>query len=176
MKSLALFAALSFLSAPVGAYAQTTINAQQFAEKVAISDLFEIESGKLAQQKARNAEMKKFGEQMVRDHTKTSSELKQLVSGGKVKANVPTAMDKDHQDKLQQLQSASGDQFDSSYATMQVKAHEDAVALFQNYSANGENADLKDWAGKTLPALKEHLAHAQKLTSTSAPTTGSSPR
>jgi putative membrane protein len=176
MKSLTLFATLAFLAAPVGAYAQTTINAQQFSEKVAISDMFEIESGKLAQQKAKNAEMKKFGEQMVRDHTKTSSELKQLVSGGKVKANLPTAMDKEHQDKLQQLQSASGDQFDSSYATMQVKAHEDAVGLFQNYSANGENADLKDWAGKTLPALKEHLAHAQKLTSTPVPTTGSSPR
>jgi putative membrane protein len=176
MKNLVLFAALSFLAAPIGAHAQTTINAQQFAEKVAISDMFEIESGKLAQQKAKNAEIKKFGEQMVNDHTKTSSELKQLVSGGKVKVDLPAAMDSDHQNKLKQLQSASGDQFDLAYATQQVKAHEDAVTLFQNYSANGENADLKNWAGKTLPALKEHLAHAQKLTSAPAPTTGTSTR
>ena len=175
MRSLVLFAALSLLAAPLGANAQTTINAQQFAEKVAISDMFEIETGKLAQQKGKNAEIKKFGEQMVRDHTKTSTELKELVNGGKVKVNLPTAMDSEHQDKLKQLQSASADQFDRTYATEQVKAHEDAVALFQNYSTSGENADLKNWAGKTLPALKEHLAHAKTLT-TAAPTTGTSTR
>ncbi|HEY0569385.1 MAG TPA: DUF4142 domain-containing protein [Xanthobacteraceae bacterium] len=176
MKKHVMFAALSLFAAPFGAHAQTTINAQQFAEKVAISDMFEIESSKLAQQKAKNAEIKKFADQMVQDHTKTSTELKQLVSGGKVKANLPTAMDAEHQDKLKQLQSASADQFDLAYTTVQVKAHEDAVALFQNYSTSGEQADLKNWAGKTLPNLKEHLSHAQKLTSAPAPTTGNSAR
>jgi len=175
MNKLVLFAAVSVLVFPFGASAQTTINAQQFAEKVAVSDMFEIESGKLAQQKGKNAEVKKFGEQMVQDHTKTTTELKELVSSGKVKAASPTAMDSEHQDKLKQLQSASADQFDSAYASAQVKAHEDAVTLFRNYSTSGENADLKNWAAKTLPALQQHLQHANSLTG-AAPTTGSSTR
>jgi putative membrane protein len=37
------------------------------------------------------------------------------------------------------------------------------VSLFERYAKGGENAYLKDWAGKTLPALKRHLEMAQDL-------------
>jgi len=37
------------------------------------------------------------------------------------------------------------------------------VSLFERYSKSGENASLKDWAGKTLPALRHHLDIAQDL-------------
>jgi putative membrane protein len=40
---------------------------------------------------------------------------------------------------------------------MQVSAHKDAVSLFERYSNGGDNAELKAWAGKTLPALRHHL-------------------
>ena len=43
-----------------------------------------------------------------------------------------------------------------------MKAHRDAVALFEAYAKAGDNAELKDWAGKTLPHLKEHLSMAEK--------------
>ena len=57
-----------------------------FVKEVAISDMFEIESSKLAQQKG-NAQEKSFAQQMVTDHTKTSSRAEGLVSGGKVQAD-----------------------------------------------------------------------------------------
>src|SRR5258705_6082601 len=63
-----------------------------FVKDVAVSDMFEIESNKLAQDKG-NASEKKFASQMVADHTKTSAELQGLVSRGKVKAELPTALD-----------------------------------------------------------------------------------
>src|ERR1700716_2691420 len=133
-----------------------------FVKEVAISDMFEIESSKLAQQKA-NAAEKTFASQMVSDHTKTSTELKGLVTGGKVKADLPTAMDSSHQSKLDKLKGESGKDFSSDYDSMQVSAHKDAVSLFERYAKGGENADLKNWAGKTLPALKHHLDMAQGL-------------
>jgi putative membrane protein len=46
---------------------------------------------------------------------------------------------------------------------MQVSAHKDAVSLFERYAKSGENPKLKDWAGKTLPALQHHLEMAQNL-------------
>jgi putative membrane protein len=133
-----------------------------FVKEVAISDMFEIESSKLAQQKG-NAAEKTFASQMVSDHTKTSTELKGLVTGGKVKADLPTAMDSSHQSKLDKLKGESGNDFSSDYDSMQVSAHKDAVSLFERYAKGGENADLKNWAGKTLPALKHHLDMAEKL-------------
>ncbi|MEA2862816.1 MAG: putative rane protein [Bradyrhizobium sp.] len=133
-----------------------------FLKEVAISDMFEINSSKLAQDKG-NAPEKSFAAQMVTDHTKTSNELKGLVSSGKVKAELPTALDSSHQSKLDKLKGESGKDFSSDYNSMQVSAHKDAVSLFERYAKGGENADLKNWAGKTLPALKHHLEMAEKL-------------
>jgi len=133
-----------------------------FVKEVAISDMFEIESSKLAESKG-NAAEKSFASQMVTDHTKTSTELKGLVTGGKVKADLPTALDSSHQSKLDKLKGESGKDFSSDFDSMQASAHKDAVSLFERYAKGGDNADLKDWAGKTLPALKHHLEMAQNL-------------
>jgi putative membrane protein len=133
-----------------------------FVKEVAISDMFEIESNKLGQDKG-NAAEKSFASQMVTDHTKTSSELKQLVSSGKVKAELPTALDSSHQSKLDKLKGESGKDFSSDFDSMQVSAHKDAVSLFERYAKGGDNPELKNWAGKTLPALKHHLEMAQNL-------------
>ena len=133
-----------------------------FVKEVAISDMFEVESNKLAQAKG-NAPEKAFASQMVTDHTKTSTELKGLVSGGKVKAELPTALDSSHQSKLDKLKGAEGKDFSSDFDSMQVSAHKDAVSLFERYAKSGDNPDLKNWAGKTLPALKHHLEMAQDL-------------
>jgi putative membrane protein len=133
-----------------------------FVKEVAVSDMFEIESSKLAQDKG-NAPEKSFAAQMVTDHTKTSTELKGLVSSGKVKAELPSALDSSHQSKLDKLKGESGKDFSSDFDSMQVSAHKDAVSLFERYAKGGDNADLKDWAGKTLPALKHHLQMAQNL-------------
>ncbi len=133
-----------------------------FVKEVAISDMFEIDSSKLAQDKG-NAAEKSFATQMVTDHTKTSTELKDLVSSGKVKADLPTALDSSHQSKLDKLKDESGKDFSSEYDSDQVSAHKDAVSLFERYAKGGDNADLKDWAGKTLPTLRHHLEMAQGL-------------
>jgi putative membrane protein len=133
-----------------------------FVKEVATSDMFEIESSKLAQDKG-NAAEKSFASQMVTDHTKTSNDLKGMITGGKFKAELPTALDNSHQSKLDKLKGESGKDFSSDYDSMQVSAHKDAVALFERYAKGGENADLKAWAGKTLPALKHHLDMAEKL-------------
>ena len=142
-----------------------------FVKQVAISDMFEIESNKVAQQKGDAAE-KKFASQMVADHTKTSTELKGLVTSGKVKAELPSVLDSSHQSKLDKLKGASGSNFSSEFNSMQVSAHKDAVDLFERYEKSGDNADLKDWAGKTLPALKHHLEMAQDLDKKPPPTVG----
>jgi putative membrane protein len=133
-----------------------------FVKQVAISDMFEIESSKLAETKG-NAAEKAFASQMVADHTKTSTELKGLVSSGKVEAELPTALDSSHQSKLDKLKGENGEDFSSDFDSMQVSAHKDAVSLFERYAKGGDNAALKDWAGKTLPALQHHLQMAEGL-------------
>ncbi len=133
-----------------------------FVKEAATSDMFEIEASKLGEQKGTTQE-KTFAQQMVTDHTKTTNELKSMVEGGKVQATLPTALDSSHQSKLDKLKSASGKDFSSDFDSYQVSAHKDAVSLFERYAKGGDNPELKDWAGKTLPTLQHHLDMAEEL-------------
>ena len=132
-----------------------------FVKEAALSDMTEIATSKLAQERG-DADAKTFASQMVTDHTKTSEELKALVSGG-VKAEIPASLDDTHQKKVDKLKDAKPEDFNSDYASMQVSAHKDAVSLFERYAKGGDDAKLKDWAGKTLPHLQHHLEMAQNL-------------
>jgi len=133
-----------------------------FVKEAAISDMTEIAAAKIALQKG-NADEKKFAEQMVTDHTKTSTELKALVTSGDVKAEIPAALDSSSQKKIDKLNDTKPEDFASEYDPMQVSAHKDAVSLFERYAKGGDNPKLKDWAGKTLPHLQHHLEMAQVL-------------
>ena len=133
---------------------------EDFIKEAAMSDMLEIEAAKLAQQKGNPTE-KTFAGQMITDHTKTSSELKGMVSGDK--AALPTALDDASQKKLDKLKDAKPEDFASEYDSMQVSAHKDATSLFERYAKGGDDPKLKDWAGKTLPALQHHLEMAQDM-------------
>jgi putative membrane protein len=134
---------------------------EDFIKEAAMSDMLEIEAAKIAQQKG-DADEKKFAEQMITDHTKTSSELKGMAPAEMTSA-IPTSLDDSSQKKLDKLQDAKPADFASDYDPMQVSAHKDAVSLFERYANGGENAKLKDWAGKTLPALQHHLQMAEQM-------------
>ena len=101
--------------------------AADFVRLVAISDMFEIESSKLAQERA-DTSSKTFAARMVKDHTGTSTELKGIAT--KANFEVPGALDSSHQGKLDKLKGLQGADFDKEYDSMQVDAHKDAVDLF----------------------------------------------
>jgi putative membrane protein len=132
-----------------------------FVKEVAMSDMTEIAAAKLGQERG-NAEEKAFSTQMITDHTKTSEELKSMAPAD-AKAAIPAALDSSSQSKIDKLKNAKPDDFYSDFDSMQISAHKDAVSLFERYAKGGEDPKLKDWAGKTLPALQHHLEMAQNL-------------
>jgi putative membrane protein len=54
---------------------------------------------------------------------------------------------------------------DDEYITSQIKAHQDAIALFKDEAASGSDSDLRTFAQKTMPALQHHLTALQALQS-----------
>ena len=134
---------------------------EDFIKEAATSDLLEIEAAGIAQQKGGPAE-KTFAEQMIADHTKTSTELKDLVPAD-LKSALPTDLDEMSQKHLDKLRDTRDQAFASVYDPMQVSAHKDAVSLFERYAKGGEDPNLKDWAGKILPSLRHHLEMAEEM-------------
>ena len=152
------------LNAPASAAQAPTT--EDFIKTVAISDMFEIQSGQLASEKARNNDVQSFGKQMADDHSKTSDALKELIDDEDIKVELPSKLDDKHQVNLDKLKGLSDNRFDREYVQIQIETHRKAVALFESYVAAGENDDLKKWAGDTLPTLKEHLEEIQNLKTT----------
>lgn len=133
----------------------------QFASIASVSSMFEIESSKLAQEKASSDEVKAFAEQMIADHTKAGEDMTRAATEEGVAP--ATELDQQHQEIMDNLSSLSGEEFDMAYIQAQVQAHDEAVALFDGYSSNGQDGALKQFAAATLPALEEHQAHAHEL-------------
>ncbi|HUW74435.1 MAG TPA: DUF4142 domain-containing protein [Methyloceanibacter sp.] len=160
------FAATLALTLPLLATTSVSalaVSTQEFVNKVAVSDMFEVKTGKLAAEKAKNDDVQDFGEQMVDDHTETTEDLKELVKDEKIKVEMPAGMDERHKEQFNNLKDPSGAEFDRAYIPTQVLAHEQAVNLFEDYSKSGDNDALKEWASDTLPTLKGHLKEAREL-------------
>jgi putative membrane protein len=134
-----------------------------FVQKAAMSDMYEVEAGKIATQKGQSDAVKQFGQQMVDAHTKTTQELTTIVQQKNIKVELPTKLDTKHQKLIDDLNSASSQDFDKTYAKQQVDGHQAAVKLFKRYAARGDDADLKAFAEKTLPTIEHHLDAAKKL-------------
>jgi len=131
-----VIAALATL-ALVGCGAPST---PDFVQKAAMSDMYEVQAGKLAAEKGQSDVVKQFGQQMVDAHTKTTEELTGIVKSKNIKVDLPAKLDAKHQKLIDDLNSASAQEFDKTYAKQQVDAHQEAMDLFKNMRRAGRMA------------------------------------
>lgn len=195
--------------------AAATSDDQNFVQKAAASGRMEVEHGKMAASKAVNAQVKAFGNMLVKDHTAANQQLMSIakkknitIAGSdRVVANQAspaggssttatsdtkaggsrtttskttgttgasggvqtTGEARDRQAMGSAAQhsepwmAASGAAFDRGFMEAQVKAHQEAIALFEAQANGGGDAELKAFAQKQLPALRNHLKQAQDL-------------
>jgi putative membrane protein len=132
---------------------------RDFMTKAAIGGMEEVELGRMAAQKGASNDVKQFGQHMVDDHSKANDELKSLAAQKNV--TLPTALDQQHQGDVDRLTKMTGAAFDREYMSMMVKDHVEDVADFEREAASGADADVKQWAGRTVPTLRQHLQMAQ---------------
>lgn len=150
----ALLVALCLTNGP--GLSQSAPAAGEFAAQAAMADLFEIESGKLVEEKA-SPNAANLAVPLAKDHSAMLAELKSLVQAGKVKAELPAALDTSLQGKFDKLKALKGGAFDKSYLDTQVDVQKNHVSLFESYAKNGDNSDLKSFAAKHLPRLQQHF-------------------
>jgi putative membrane protein len=153
-------------SAPVGQTSAATIGANTtdgFVSSAAMSDMYEVEAGKIASERSKSAQIKSFAQMMVKDHTATTTELKGILSKASLNVTPPAALDERRKGMLDNLRSATAENFDKTYMDQQVAAHGEAATLMKGYADNGDNADLKAFAAKTAPKVQMHLDMARNL-------------
>jgi putative membrane protein len=134
---------------------------EDFWNKAAEGGMAEVALSKVAATKAQNADLKKFAGVMVTDHSKANDELKALAA--KMKVTLPSELNSSHKSTLDKLNSLSGADFDKAYTDAMVSDHDATVDLFQAEADSGTTADLKAFAAKTLPTLKNHQSMIRSI-------------
>jgi putative membrane protein len=153
--------------------AQTKSSTTRYIHDAAMTDMFEVQAGKLAITKGRNNDVKDFARAMVKDHSDSTKKLKDAIAEAKLKTKPPTKLDAAHQKMLDQLKTASASRFDRMYMDMQVKGHNQALALHKGYAAKGDVTQLKTAAGEISDVVQHHIEMANKVASEVAPPTAS---
>jgi putative membrane protein len=134
-----------------------------FATKAAISNAFEVEAAKIEIAKGRANDAKQFAQDMVKDHGKAGTILRDAAAQDGVA--LPDALDDEHKQKLAAFEQSDPSNLDQAYLSTQLTAHQQAVKLFDAYSKRGPDGQLKRSAEKLLPDLRMHLTRVQALTS-----------
>jgi len=134
---------------------------RDFLMDAAMGGMMEVELGRVAAQQAASEGVKQFGQRMVDDHSKANTELMTLATSKGI--TLPTERDAKHKEHVTKLSAMSGAEFDRAYMNMMVSDHNKDVAAFEKESAKGGDPDLKAFATKTLPTLKEHQQMAKAL-------------
>ncbi len=130
--------------------------------------MMEVQLGKLAVERGSSASVKQYGQEMVEEHTQANEELMQLAMQKEVK--LPTEMSTQNKALMERLSGLSGTSFDRAYKQAMIDSHNQAIALFQAQSQQGQDPELKAWATQKLPNLQAHLQMVnQMLADTSQP-------
>jgi len=155
------FAAPIFVATPLLILACSSAkDSNKFATNAAQGGMAEVELGRLATQRAGDVSVREFGARMVADHGRANSELKSIA--GQKGIQLPTELNSEQKSEMEKLSKMSGAEFDKEYMSAMLKDHETDVKDFDTQAKEGNDPEIKAFAGKTLPTLQQHLQMAQQ--------------
>jgi putative membrane protein len=166
MKVLAILAA-AVLCVSAGVASAQGINDAQIAHIVVTANQVDIDAGKIAASMGTNPEVKKFGEQMVTDHTGVNKQAVDLATKLKVTpADNPTSknLKEGGEKNVAKLKALKGAEFDKAYIDNEIAYHQGVIdAVDKTLIPGAQNAELKALLVKVRPAFVAHLEHAKKV-------------
>jgi putative membrane protein len=134
--------------------------AKSFIKDAYRDNQMEIDMAAVGIQKAQNANLKSFCQEIQKDHTQANQELQPLAQ----KYGVTEAQSRSHEHEVNKFEKeTSGADFDKKFATEMLKSHEKDISKFEKAAAKLEEADVKQYAETMLPKLRQHLQHASTV-------------
>lgn len=144
----------------------------QIAHIVVTANQVDIDAGKLAAKMSTNADVKKFANLMVTDHTGVNKSAVALATKLKVTPednDTSKALAAGGAKNIANLKTLKGAAFDKEYIDQEVAYHTAVIeAVDKTLVPGATNAELKALIVKVRPAFVAHLEHAKQLQSTLA--------
>ena len=143
------------IAVPAVAMAAMPTPPATYVMKAGAGDMYEIQSSRMVMTSG-NAKIREFATMMVRDHTKSTGDVKAAAMKDHVKAPVPM-LNPMQRTMIANLGKVSGAARDTMYLAQQKAAHNQALAVQEEESVNGTTPALKMTAMKVVPVVKSHI-------------------
>jgi putative membrane protein len=147
--------------APMPAAIDPSMQTQDFANALTNANLLEISTGKVAQTKSRNTDVKAYATMLVRDHTAAQAKVTAWATAANV--TTPAALDAPTQLLADNIANADATGFDDKYLDTVIDAHESAISKAETYARDGADSALKQIATDLLPTLRTHFDRAKAI-------------
>lgn len=134
---------------------------QEFLREAASAGATEVELGRIAAQRAHNDRVRDYGQRMVTDHSSANEDLERVARD--VGVQVSSEPNPHHDSMIDRVANEQGESFDREYLNMMVNDHQKVVTKFEEQAQNGPDPEVKAFAQRTLPTLREHLRLARDL-------------
>lgn len=142
---------------PATAKAQGT----DYVKAAGMSDLYEITSSKLALQKSKNDDVRRFAQMMIDHHTQTTAATVRAARQDGLSPTPPKLGAA--QASITELRRAAAGDFDRLYVGQQLPAHQAALDLHRSFAANGDKPALKTSAQSAVPIVQQHIDMLQQM-------------
>jgi putative membrane protein len=140
---------------PAGPVATVPEGDRTFATKAASAGLAEVAITQHTMDKAANAEVKRLAQHLHKDHAQANEELKAIAALKGIA--LPAAPEGEKKVEVEQVGALSGADLDRMVLQKLETSHRESIKLFEREASEGADLELKAFASKTLPTLREHL-------------------
>ena len=149
---------------PVGQTSAATMGANTvsaYVPSAAIGDMYEIQAADIALERSQNAQVKELATMIKTDHTAASNAMKAMLPQAAPDMAPPTELDERRQGLIDNLRSASAENFDATWLDQQIAAHNEALTLHRGFS--NEDSPLAAHARMVVPKIEAHLRRAEEI-------------
>ena len=151
------------MPSPATSASMVTQAGRSFVQQAAATGMAEVAAARLALQRSRDEQVRRYAQRMLDDHEPNNAVLRRLAAQHRI--DLPQEPGSQDAAMLRDLRATQGeDAFDQRYVShFGVAAHQKATDLFEHHARNLAEPSLRDYAGRTLPTLREHLAMARRM-------------
>ncbi len=133
---------------------------RRFLKDATAASRFQTEASRLAMAKSGNARVRSLAALLLDHHTEATSHLLHMLH---VRGMAPPMLENDQRKALNRLVKLQGAKFDRTFMEeVGLKHQQQDVQQYERASVAVRDPQLKSWIDQSLPALRQHLATAER--------------
>ncbi|WP_299705828.1 DUF4142 domain-containing protein [uncultured Pontibacter sp.] len=132
-----------------------------FVAEATSANMLHAQLGQLALERAVSPEVKEMAQDMSNGHNRVMEDLQHIAIEREFV--VPTQLGNSHQKVYDEVSGETGIGFDLAYIKRTREEHNQLLKRYEDMAENAKVMEVKQFASKQLPLLRQHLQQAEEL-------------